>query len=95
MTGGLHDAELIVLAARPSMGKTALALNIAEHVAIAQRSPTLFVSLEMSRIELADRLLCSRGARERTAAAQRHDLERRSAQDRGKGGRDQPMPVVH
>jgi replicative DNA helicase len=41
------------------MGKTALAMNIAEHVAMQQLMPTLFVSLEMSSIELADRLLCS------------------------------------
>ncbi len=59
MTGGLHNGELIILAARPSMGKTALAMNIAEHAAIEQRSPVLFVSLEMSGIELADRMLCS------------------------------------
>jgi replicative DNA helicase len=59
MTGGLHDGELIILAARPSMGKTALAMNIGEHVAIEQRLPVLFVSLEMSGIELADRMLCS------------------------------------
>ncbi|QDT04917.1 Replicative DNA helicase [Rubripirellula lacrimiformis] len=59
MTGGLHNGELIILAARPSMGKTALAMNIAEHCAIVQRAPVLFVSLEMSGIELADRMLCS------------------------------------
>lgn len=59
MTGGLHNGELIILAARPSMGKTALAMNIGEHVAIEQRAPILFVSLEMSGIELADRMLCS------------------------------------
>lgn len=59
MTGGLHNGELIILAARPSMGKTALAMNIAEHVSIEQRAPVLFVSLEMSGIELADRMLCS------------------------------------
>ena len=59
LTGGLHDSELIVLAARPAMGKTALAMNIAEHVAGKLAVPTLFVSLEMSSIELADRLLCS------------------------------------
>ncbi|MEM1224866.1 MAG: replicative DNA helicase [Planctomycetota bacterium] len=59
MTGGLHNGELVILAARPSMGKTALAMNIAEHVSIEQREPVLFVSLEMSAIELADRMLCS------------------------------------
>jgi replicative DNA helicase len=58
-TGGLHNSELIVLAARPSMGKTAFALNIAGDVAIRQQVPVLFVSLEMSAIELAERLLCS------------------------------------
>jgi replicative DNA helicase len=63
LTGGLHDSELVILAARPSMGKTALALNIVEHVAIDERGPgrpVLFVSLEMSSLELGDRLLCSR-----------------------------------
>lgn len=59
MTGGLHDSELVILAARPSMGKTALALNMAEHAALSQGVGTLFVSLEMSSVELADRLLCS------------------------------------
>jgi len=59
LTGGLHNSELIIIAARPSMGKTAFAMNIAEHVVTKQMSPTLFVSLEMSSIELADRLLCS------------------------------------
>ncbi|HTU26643.1 MAG TPA: DnaB-like helicase C-terminal domain-containing protein, partial [Pirellulales bacterium] len=59
MTGGLHASELIILAARPSMGKTALALNIAEYAAMKANQPTLFVSLEMSSVELADRMLCS------------------------------------
>jgi replicative DNA helicase len=61
LTGGLHDSELVILAARPSMGKTALALNIAEHIAIdGSARPVLVVSLEMSSLELGDRLLCSR-----------------------------------
>ena len=59
LCGGLHNSELVILAARPSMGKTALAMNIAEHVAINLRQPVLFVSLEMACLELADRLLCS------------------------------------
>ena len=59
LCGGLHNSELVILAARPSMGKTALAMNIAEHVAINLKQPALFVSLEMASLELADRLLCS------------------------------------
>ncbi len=59
LMGGLHSSELIILAARPSMGKTAFAMNIAEYVSVELRRPTLFVSLEMSSTELADRLLCS------------------------------------
>jgi replicative DNA helicase len=58
MTGGLQKSELIILAARPSMGKTALAMNMAEYAAL-NGTQTLFVSLEMSAIELGDRLLCS------------------------------------
>jgi replicative DNA helicase len=61
-TGGFHAGQLIVMAARPSMGKTALALNISDHVAVEQNVPVLFVSLEMGHIEIADRLL---GARSR------------------------------
>lgn len=59
MLGGLRGSELIILAARPGLGKTACAMNIAEHVAIDQQLPVLFVSLEMSSMELGDRLLCS------------------------------------
>lgn len=59
LTGGLHASEFVVLAARPSMGKTALAMNIAEHVVFSERKPVLFVSLEMTAIELVERLLCS------------------------------------
>lgn len=59
--GGLHDSELIILAARPSMGKTAFATNIVDHVAVEARIPTVFFSLEMARTELALRMLCARG----------------------------------
>jgi replicative DNA helicase len=58
-TAGLQGSELIILAARPSMGKTALALNIAENVALRQREPVAIFSLEMSKESLLLRLLAS------------------------------------
>jgi replicative DNA helicase len=60
ITGGFQPGQLIILAARPSMGKTAMALNICEHAAIGLKVPVLFVSLEMAHLEIAERLLCSR-----------------------------------
>ncbi|MBV9488966.1 MAG: replicative DNA helicase [Verrucomicrobia bacterium] len=60
MTNGLHPSEMIVIAARPSMGKTALAMNIAEHVALDLAKAVAVFSLEMSSQQLVQRLLCSR-----------------------------------
>ena len=60
ITGGLQEGEMIVLAARPSMGKTSLALNLAEHVAVDNQIPVAIFSLEMSRQQLAERLLAAR-----------------------------------
>ena len=60
MTTGLHPGEMIVIAARPSMGKTSLAMNIAEHVAIEQGIPVGVFSLEMQAEALILRMLCSR-----------------------------------
>jgi len=60
MTRGLQPGEMIVLAARPSVGKSALALNLAEHVAVDLEKPVAFFSIEMSREALALRLLSSR-----------------------------------
>ena len=59
MTSGLHGAEMIVIAARPSMGKTAFAMNIAEHVAVASKHAVAVFSLEMSSHQLIQRLLGS------------------------------------
>ncbi|HMB06338.1 MAG TPA: replicative DNA helicase [Isosphaeraceae bacterium] len=60
ITGGLQPEQLVILAARPSMGKTALALNICDHAAVNLKVPTLVISLEMGQLELAERLLCAR-----------------------------------
>ena len=64
MTGGLHPGELVILAARPSMGKTALALNVAQHVAMHpnEKQTVAMFSLEMSRESLLTRMICA-GAR--------------------------------
>ena len=59
MTDGLHGSEMIVIAARPSMGKTSLAMNIVENVVLEQNLPTGVFSLEMSAESLVLRMLCS------------------------------------
>jgi replicative DNA helicase len=61
MMNGLQNGEMIIVAARPSMGKTAFAMNIIEHVAADERMPCAVFSLEMSKQQLAQRMLCSRG----------------------------------
>jgi replicative DNA helicase len=60
MTSGLHAAEMVVIAARPAMGKTAFAMNIAEHVAMDIGKAVAVFSLEMSSQQLVQRILCSR-----------------------------------
>ncbi|WP_448873349.1 replicative DNA helicase [Desulfobulbus propionicus] len=61
LTAGLQPAELIILAARPSMGKTALSMNIVQHAALIGKVPVAVFSLEMSMESLALRMLCSIG----------------------------------
>ena len=58
-TSGFQNSELIIIAGRPSMGKTSLALNIAQHVAIKEKIPVGIFSLEMSSEQLVMRMLCS------------------------------------
>ncbi|MCL6106578.1 MAG: replicative DNA helicase [Actinobacteria bacterium] len=60
-TSGFQASNLIILAARPSMGKTALALNIAQNLAVRQNTPVALFSLEMSEMELAQRIMCTQG----------------------------------
>src|SRR5205085_1082941 len=61
MLNGLQAGEMVIVAARPSMGKTAFAMNIIEHVAADSLLPCAVFSLEMSKQQLAQRMLCSRG----------------------------------
>jgi replicative DNA helicase len=60
LTCGLQDGEMIILAGRPSMGKTSLALNIAEHIGVIERAPVAIFSMEMGRQQIAERFLCSK-----------------------------------
>ncbi len=59
MTCGLQKGEMIIIAARPSMGKTALVLNVAERIGILDKQPLVIFSLEMGKQQLAERFLCS------------------------------------
>jgi replicative DNA helicase len=61
LTAGFQPSDMVVLAARPSVGKTALALNIARHAAVDNRKGVLIFSLEMSKSQLVQRLLCMQG----------------------------------
>jgi len=61
LTAGLQNGELIIIAGRPSMGKTAFALNIAEHTALADENPVAIFSMEMSASSLAQRMISSLG----------------------------------
>jgi len=59
LTSGLQPSDLILIAARPSMGKTAFVLNIAQHIAIKEKKSVAFFSLEMSKEQLVQRMLCA------------------------------------
>jgi replicative DNA helicase len=75
ITAGLQPTELVILAARPAMGKTALALSMAQNCAIGGGWPALVFSLEMSSTQLAERMLCSE-ARVDSSALRRGRLQR-------------------
>ncbi len=87
MTGGLNPGELFILAARPAMGKTAMALNIAQHIACGkQKRPVAVFSLEMSKESLLTRMLCS---------AARVDSQKFRAGFLNKSERDKLTNAVH
>ncbi|MHB8809810.1 MAG: replicative DNA helicase [Desulfobulbaceae bacterium] len=79
MTAGFQPSDLIILAARPSMGKTALAMNFVQHAAVVDKKPVAVFSLEMSMDQLALRMLCSLGKidsqRIRTGRLKQRDWE--------------------
>lgn len=80
LMSGLHKSDLIILAARPAMGKTAFALNIAQNVAILENVPVCIFSLEMSATQLTQRMLCSHAEvdaqRMKTGRMQQQDLDK-------------------
>src|SRR5437879_6139888 len=80
LTSGLQPSDLVIIAARPSMGKTAFALNIAENAAILDQKTVGIFSLEMSREALLLRLLCSRARvdshKMRTGSLWRDDMHK-------------------
>jgi len=80
ITSGFQKSDLIIVAARPSMGKTAFCLNIGTHVALHEKKPVLVFSLEMSKEQLVQRMLCSEAEvdaqRIRTGEIQQSDFTR-------------------
>lgn len=83
LTTGFQPGDMIVVAGRPSMGKTALGLNMAEHAAVNEGLPVVFFSMEMSRQQVAQRLLCSRAHIDSHRFRKRmlNEVERRSLAD--------------
>jgi replicative DNA helicase len=77
MTSGMHEGELIIVAGRPSMGKTAFALNIAEHVGLVTKLPVFIFSMEMGGTQLAIRLLSSVARVDQQKVRTGHRLEAR------------------
>ena len=75
MTSGMQPGDLIIVAGRPSMGKTSFAMNIGEHVAIEQQMPVAVFSMEMGATQLAMRMLCSAGRldQQRVRTGRLHD----------------------
>jgi len=89
MTSGLQSGDLIIIAARPSMGKTALALNIAEHVAVDNGLPVAIFSMEMSSTQLAMRMLGS------IARVDQHKMRTGRLNDKEWGDLSDAMAKLH
>jgi len=87
LTSGFQKSDLIILAGRTSMGKTAFALCIASHVAVRQRKPVLFFSLEMSRHQLAQRLIAMIARKDLRKIRAPRDLSAQELDDITEAGR--------
>ena len=89
-TGGMHGGDLFILAGRPSMGKTAFALNIAQHVALKNKQTVAVFSLEMSKESLLTRMLCAAARvdsqRFRTGYLSQEERRRLNQSPPGSGG---------
>jgi replicative DNA helicase len=94
ITNGFHSDQLVIVAARPSMGKTAMMLNICDHAAITGKIPVLVVSLEMGNLEIGERLLCSRSRVDGHKLRTGHGLDYRELNKLGKAyGEMQEAPI--
>src|SRR5437016_197405 len=89
MTAGLQPGDLVIIAGRPSMGKTALALNIAEHVAVDNGLPVAIFSMEMSSTQLAMRMLGS------IARVDQHKMRTGRLSDKEWGQLSEAMGKLH
>jgi replicative DNA helicase len=89
MTSGMQPGDLVIVAARPSMGKTALALNIAEHVAVGNGLPVAVFSMEMSATQLAMRMLGS------IARVDQHKMRTGRLNDKEWGDLSEAMGKLH
>jgi replicative DNA helicase len=95
LRGGLHQGELIILAARPSVGKSAMAGNIADHIAIDLGQPVLFFTLEMSYLAVGERFLCSRAQVDshRMSGGFMNDGERKALVEASAAMYDKPLYI--
>ena len=94
-TAGLQPSDLVILAARPSMGKTTLALNIAAHAALRHGRTVGVFSLEMSHQQLFSRMLCAEARVDATPAADRTHQQGRMGPDHQGVRRTVRVPDVH
>lgn len=94
LAGGFHPGELIVLAARPSMGKTSLAVNCALTVAEQRQKPVLIFSMEMSRCQIAMNMLCMDAGVSVTSMRKGMCSDGELAQLRDAAGRLSDLPII-